>query len=723
MFKIIPDVVLLYLRKYFIKVLIISNLIIFIAGVSVNIYLYYSERINTYQPITVTFENNKDANELQVYGVSPFGRQINFQKVDSYTFRSYYSFFKQVVINPTCKIINPQEKHFKIVVGNHVYNYTIQENKTFTKPDSDRGNIGFFSAFFSLYQWTSVRFVLNTYIGLICFLIIIFYFKKLYKHIRILENYLKRKTNTFIQIYNKQSIYKIKLFHALSGIFITCLLLAPGFWGGDALNAYIQGVTGKYASAQPVFLAFIFSNTHNFYQGALPFFLLCIALYFGGFSFLLFHFIKDRVRATLLFYILCLYPPLFANIGVVQTETFQIAVLSVFIPLTIMLYSQKSLLKWLMFVFLSILLCSFSLVRYDTLPVTIILAYWLVYTILKKHSIKTFIVTISLAISFYFAGFLLDTALGYNKNCKNEMRNAMMISDIAAISVKSNINYIPYYCWRNYLPPKDKTLNRINNRDIQWKDDFFSYLFNNDPSTGLFTYNTTKHSQDLIRTWSRVIFNHPFIYLQYRLKNFLTFLFNYNFNQTLWGGINYTNQNLTKINIDRLDLVDFFLKKHGNRFKYYNGSLILYKDDTPINTEEKNDLLLLINDKNASNITWMEHYSQIPRRVYNTKNLITHYITAPYFETIKKVFVFFVSIFICLVSLIIIIYYRKKVKHPFLRFSFLILCSSGIINIVQRFFTITDPIFRFGIISIIFLFFSFIILISNYKETVSYNND
>lgn len=719
MSRLITDVNWLKLKKYVIRVGVISNILIIAGGLSVFAWMYYSGRINTYQPVTVRFENNEDAGGFRVYGISSFGRKILFEKAGPSVYHCYYSFYKRIEINPAVLKNNSQGAQIKLVIGDVIYHYRLTGNKTFVKPGSDRGKAGFFPALLSVVHWTLARVFINLYIVLLFLLIIALYYKKGFQYLKLKKQNIFSIAGIYNQRYNKRKINTIALFHAMSGIIISCILLAPGLWGGDALNAYIQGVTGQYASAQPVFLAFICSLTHHLYQGALPVFLACISLCFFGFSFFVFHFIQNRIRATLLFYICCFYPPLLANIGVVQTETIQIAVLSAFIPLTVLLYYKKTKFRWLLFLLLAILLCCFSLVRYDTLPVTLVLAYWLAYSLIRKHNMKGVVLTVALVIIFHLTGLSLDTALRFNKNCKEEMRNAILTTDIAAISVQCNMNYIPACCWQSYLLPEEKNPDRIRDRDPQWKDDFFSYLFNVDPSVGVFTYNTTEHSPDIIRAWIKAVTEHPFVYFRYRMKNFITFLFNYNFNQSFNGGIRYSGQNLAKLTIEKSDSVQAFLTKHGSRYKYDSGNLLLYKDETPVTPEEKHDLLMLVSNKRHSDIDWMEHYSLIPSRVYTSENPVTHSITAPLFEIVKKTLNYLLSVFPCFICLGLSVFFRKKIKHPFLRFSFIMLCIGGIVHILQRFFTITDPIFRFGLISILFLFFSFIILISGYKETSS----
>src|ERR1051325_10006264 len=75
------------------------------------------------------------------------------------------------------------------------------------------------------------------------------------------------------------------------------------------------------------------------------------------------------------------------------------------------------------------------------------------FSFLRNHRHKTFLATVLLLISFRVAGFILDTALNYYTGSKTDMRNALLLTDIVAISAESKINYIPDYCWQIYVPP------------------------------------------------------------------------------------------------------------------------------------------------------------------------------------------------------------------------------------------------------------------------------
>ena len=258
---------------------------------------------------------------------------------------------------------------------------------------------------------------------------------------------------------------------------IVYVLFAPGFWGADALNGYIQAVVGQYSSTQPVFLAFICSVTSHFYQGSLPIFLGCIIFYFLGFALMVYSNIPNKTIAFLLFLVCGFCPLLLASVTVIQTESIQLSVLAIFSPATMLLYNYKGKYRRLLFFLLSLLLCAFWLVRHDTLLVSVLLTYWLCFTILGSNNFKTVIFTCVLLCLFCITSYVLDISLGFNRTCKTEMRNALLITDVAVISAKTNTNYIPEYCWQSYLPSKEHDLEKINYGLREWKYSFFSYLY------------------------------------------------------------------------------------------------------------------------------------------------------------------------------------------------------------------------------------------------------
>jgi len=101
--------------------------------------------------------------------------------------------------------------------------------------------------------------------------------------------------------YNKY-IGLLILVHVLIAVAVTYYLLGPGFWGGDALNGYIQSVTKEYSSTQPVFLAFVCSLTNHIIAGAQPVLLIFSFLYFLGLALFIFMHIANRFIASMLFF-------------------------------------------------------------------------------------------------------------------------------------------------------------------------------------------------------------------------------------------------------------------------------------------------------------------------------------------------------------------------------------------------------------------------------------
>lgn len=739
-------------------------------GLGVLVSDYLSD-VRFYKPIKLTLsEKLTGTTRFSMFGVTPKGRVLPFPLSNNQMFFHGYAFFREVgivagekepggygrillSIGKQSYIIHPAglANSWKMIRGEKA---GIKDRVVLLLPGSFYTGDSKFIIFLSIIHWSVVQKMILVLCALFLILLSVLYVGKIVRFILVirskfirffnvqnckvmrydshhLKNFIKLLPIHFKKLskpgnaistgkrgYNR--INMVILIHALSGIIITCCLLWPGFWHGDALNSYISAVSGKFASGQPVFIAFVCSLTSRILPGTLPVFMLCISLWFFGFAMMTFRFIHHRFSATLLFFALSLWPILFANMGVIQTETLQLAVLAVFIPLTLRFYDKPSKYRRAGFLLLSLLLCSFSLIRYETLPVTVILAYWLCFSFTRKHRLKTVVIAVLLVASFSMAGYMLDMALHFDRNSKGRMRNALLMTDIALISADSKVNYIPDYFWQPYILPQEKNLDKIIHRPKGYENKVHMYFFNIDPSIGIFTFNTTEHNSGLLKTWFAVVSKHPLLYLKNRLKCFYSFLVNSDFNAGINGGLMGSGQNNSSLAIEKTDQVELFLKKYSDRFNYKNGNLVLFNDDKPVTGDEKKNLLLLVNKKRESDVTWMIWYSSIPHKIYNKRNHITENYVNPFFEFFKTRLSLLCYPLSYLICLFFVFFLYKRLKNNFLRFSFLILCTCGMINIVMRFVILTEPDYRYGLISILFLFFAVILLLSGNKET--YNN-
>ncbi len=490
------------------------------------------------------------------------------------------------------------------------------------------------------------------------------------------------------------------------------LLLSPGVWWGDSLNAYIQGIVGQYGSAQPPLLALLCNISRFFVSGSILLFSICVSLFYFGLYLMATSSIRDKRFSYLLFFLFGFWPILLANIAVIQTEAIQLGLLSSYIPLVIIFSKYNGRYRWMFFLLLTVMLLLFSLLRYDSLPVTILLAYWQAYSFYKQHKRKTVLLTLSLLIVLYVFKGGVESSVGIEKGARIAMSNSLLVTDIAAISALSQHNYIPEYCWQDYLPNSERNIEKVHYGLKNWGNSFYSYIYNIDPSVGLFKYDIGDRDSDLKQKWLTVVFNHPLLYLRFHSTSFFYFLSNDNFNMGFWSGLKDAKATKTQIAIEKTAMVDSFLEKHSNRFSYSNGSIVLYNDEYPINSTEELDLLSLVPTRRKADVQWMKWYSSIPASIYVNEHRLSNKYIDPFFEKFKNRdrslsflgFYFFSLIFL-------FAFFRKSIQDSYLRFSFFILCFCGIIHIGERFIFITDPVYRFGIISVLFLFQAILLLV------------
>ena len=490
------------------------------------------------------------------------------------------------------------------------------------------------------------------------------------------------------------------------------LALAPGVWWGDSLNAYIQGVVGQYGSAQPPLFALLCNVSRVFFPGSMLLFSLCISLYYLGFFLMSIFSFREKSIAYMLFFLLGFWPILLANVAVVQTEAIQLGLLSSYIPLVIIFSKYNGRYKWMYFGLLMLMLLLFSLLRYDSIPVTILLAYWQAFSLYKQHKLKTLLLSLSLLIGIFVVKVGLESYVGIDSKSKNAMSNSLLVADVAAISAYAHQNYIPEYCWQNYLPDEERDIEKVQYGLKNWGNSFYSYIYNIDPSVGLFKYDIGDRDSDLKQKWLTVVFNHPLLYLRFHSTSFFYFLSNDNFNMGFWSGLKDAKATKTQIAIEKTAKVDSFLEKHSNRFSYSNGSIVLYNDEYPINSTEELDLLSLVPARRKADVQWMKWYSSIPASIYVNEHKLSNGYIEPFFEQFKsraRLFSFLGFYFFSLIFLFA--FFRKSIQDSYLRFSFLVLCCCGIIHIGERFIFITDPVYRFGIISVLFLFQAILLLV------------
>lgn len=131
------------------------KILLIIAAVSSSVFLavysvlYFTGRINTFEPVTV---NISGCDKAVVYGISPFGRKIPFIKTGDSSFYSNYSFFRTIAINSDSR--NYSNYHLiTMKIGYKKYFYSWKGTSTFIKPYDDKGDLNYFKALISIFHW------------------------------------------------------------------------------------------------------------------------------------------------------------------------------------------------------------------------------------------------------------------------------------------------------------------------------------------------------------------------------------------------------------------------------------------------------------------------------------------------------------------------------------------------------------------------------------------
>ncbi len=511
--------------------------------------------------------------------------------------------------------------------------------------------------------------------------------------------------------YNMQRPGSTSIIYLFIAIGAAFYLLAPGVWWGDTLNNYIHGISGQYGSAQPILIDLIFNMTRQIYPGSLIVFSGCIIAYFTGFYLMVFGLIRHRIWAPVLFFSFSFYPSLFSNIGVLQTEAIQLATVALFIPLTIRLYQSDVFGRRILFAILCVCLAVFSLIRYDTIHLVLIMSYGLCYSLYRRHGTKTIATTAILLGGIYLTGIILKHSVNLPDDSDATMKNALLVTDIAAISAESGHNYVPDYCWRTYLGPEERSVGRLQTGLRTWRNAFFSYIYNIDPSIGVFTFDIQEHEADLKSRWWHTILSNPGHYIHYHLLMFGYLIDNDNFNMGLWSGLKDSHVNHTRIQLERTPSVDTFLARHDGRYAYANGYLELVQDQVMISDSERASLCRLVEPRREADVQWMVWYSHIPRSLYMTRNERAEKYVEPFMEWYMKHFRWLSCILPFAVALLLLLVWgRRRIPADYLRVVFILICVGGLLHLSLRALVITDSVFRFGILAVFLSFFAMIML-------------
>ena len=162
------------MRKKF-KLYIIYASLLAIILLALYSLLFFSGRINTYQPIIIKNYDNKPVNFI-AYGITLFGRKVLLINKGDTCLYSNYSFYKSIIIHYQ-KEKQSYKHNIFLYIGNIGYKYEIVGNNIFIKPACDRGDISYLGALVSVFHWSIFQKILILFFCL-CFILFILFFQE-----------------------------------------------------------------------------------------------------------------------------------------------------------------------------------------------------------------------------------------------------------------------------------------------------------------------------------------------------------------------------------------------------------------------------------------------------------------------------------------------------------------------------------------------------------------
>ncbi|MBS1618793.1 MAG: hypothetical protein JST76_09760 [Bacteroidetes bacterium] len=227
----------------------------------------------------------------------------------------------------------------------------------------------------------------------------------------------------------------------------------------------------------------------------------------------------------------------------------------------------------------------------------------------------------------------------------------------------------------------------------------------------MFTFDIQEHEADLRSRWWHTVISHPWLYIRYHLLMFGYLVDNENFNMGLWSGLRDSHVNHAHILLERTPSVDSFLSQHRGRYAYTDGYLELEQDDSVISSAESVSLCRLVEPRREADVRWMVWYSNIPRSVYMVRNERAEKYVEPFMQWYMSHFRWLSCIFPFALALpALLIWGRRRIADRYLRGVFILICIGALLHISLRALVITDPVFRFGVLTVFLTFYAMTIL-------------
>jgi hypothetical protein len=300
------------------------------------------------------------------------------------------------------------------------------------------------------------------------------------------------------------------LFCSLAAIF-TVYVFFPGFLNVDAEWQFSQAFSGQYYDWHPPLLSYTWSLLNKIYYGQIPFLVLHNLLFWSAlFLLALKLFPSSNLWRIVFIALFALLPSVYIQLGAIWKDTTMMVCL--FLASVLLWYLQDTKDKRLqipLICFIIILLFSGFVVRLNSFPAIIVLAYWLGTVIFRSHVGKSLIFSLLLLVGFYLTNKIINDKL--LQPIPTYPYQQVMIHDLAAISVAKGELLFPDYISR--AP-------QVSMKEVKrlYLSDSVGFLIFNKRVIPL--SNNVDNLNALNTAWRQSIKNNFGIYLKHRLLCF-----------------------------------------------------------------------------------------------------------------------------------------------------------------------------------------------------------
>lgn len=320
---------------------------------------------------------------------------------------------------------------------------------------------------------------------------------------------------------------------SLIGAIVNIWVFYPGYMSYDSLEYLKQAIgVAPYDSLHPIFMSILW-KVLNIITGHISSLLIFMVLmqWFGFLLIALYLYRKQRnKKLSIIVLLLPLLPYIFNISGVMWSDVLSANLLVVSAGLTLWL-KEINKKQHITIILLVVLFMSMYgvLLRYNTIPAAIPIVYLALRRSRLFEKRYTAVILTAVVVMISFSVLILSPKIVHIKDLK--LINAVLLDEIVNMSSKELIEKYSSGKGSDYI----KTVYRCAH-----KKQVFADIKNVcGATTGNGFESALPYSDDIKRVWFNSIVNNKLDYVEYKIQNYVTFLFPADQNRYIWhSGIN-----------------------------------------------------------------------------------------------------------------------------------------------------------------------------------------